>query len=446
MNVRRPLLLAAAGTAAVLTVATTAATYALYSDFGTATGNSATAATVALGSGDGAPPALAYPALQQVGDVREGVLTIDYRGTVPADVTLSLEPGTAPGLCMDGADGPQNTPGTVVLVEIDGAGEIEYCSFLGSRGATIAQDVPPGTPVTAVVTLRLTQNAGATRIDVADGFVIEARGGFSDTVRGTLTAAVEPIVLASQEQLLAAESSTVPDGLAAALTAPSARQAAAPIDPALVPRECRDAGMEFRLDQVVQLTQRDRPWVADDVRAAPAEPLLIFGTDTDDDITGSAAPDCIVGGDGADRIRGAGGDDVLIGGPVADVLDGGGGADRLHGDADTDDLVGGPGADRLDGGPDGANCDVAPTDRVVRCDPPAEPTAAATPAPSAVPGPVTEPTPVPPVEPVPAPPVQEAPQRDPPVAEHPDPDEPGAAATTSPPTGRVSDLVPEGAA
>ncbi|WP_218030169.1 calcium-binding protein [Pseudonocardia hydrocarbonoxydans] len=431
---RRSVLYAATGTVVVLAATTTAATYALYSDFDTATGGSATAATVALGSEDAEPPSLTYPPMQLVGEVREGALTVDYRGTVPADVTVSVEPGAVAGLCVDGPGGPQNTPGTTVLVGIGGAAETEYCSFLGGPGATVAEDVPPGSPVTTDITLRLTENTGGIRIDVADVLVVEARGGFTDVVRGTLAAVVDPVVLSPEEQQLAAEVSAAPDGLAAALAAPPARQGVLPIDPALVPPECRDAGMEFRLDQVVQLTPRDRPWVADEVRGAPAEPLLIFGTDGDDEITGSAASDCIVGGDGADDIRGGDGDDVLVGGPAADVLDGGRGADRLVGGAGSDELIGGPGTDRFDGGPDGATCDVTSDDTAVRC---AAPVVPAAPPPPTAPtsSPVPAPSPAPTAERAPAPAVPE----EPPAEVPPGPDEPGAVATTPPADGTASD-------
>ena len=64
---RRSVLYAATGTVVVLAATTTAATYALYSDFDTATGGSATAATVALGSEDAEPPSLTYPPMQLVG-------------------------------------------------------------------------------------------------------------------------------------------------------------------------------------------------------------------------------------------------------------------------------------------------------------------------------------------------------------------------------------------
>lgn len=439
MTRRRPLLLAAAGVFAVLAVTTTATTYALFSDFDSATGDAA-AATVALGTPGAQPPALTYPAMQQVGDVRDGLLTVDYQGTVPADVTVALEPGAVPGLCVAGG---QNAPGVTVLVGIAGAGEVEYCSLLGGPGLTIAEDVAPGTPVTATITLRLTQNTGATRLAAVDGLVVRASGGFSDTVRGTVAAAVDPVVLSPQEQQLAAESTAAPAALAAVLAAPSAREAVLPLDPELVPVECREAGMTFRLDQVVQLVPGDRPWTADDVRAVPAEPLLVFGTDGDDDITGSTAADCVVGGDGADRISGADGDDVLVGGPGADLLDGGPGADRLFGDAGPDDLIGGPGADRLDGGPDRAACDAGVDDTDVRCAAPAVVPTAPT-SPVAPPAPAPAPEGPPPSDPGP-PPVPEAPAGEPPAPEPASPEGRGTASTAPSSPDPVAEPVPDGA-
>lgn len=398
MNRRRTLLLAAGGVFVALAVTTVAGTYALFSDFDAMPGNRVAAASVELGPGASGDLALSYPPLVE-GVVAEGELTVDYRGTVAADVSVGLEPGAVPGLCVAGPGGWQNAPGVTVLVRIGAADEAEYCSLLDAGRVTIAEEVQPGTAVTAVITLRLTENTTAARIEAVDGLVVQAVGGFSDVVSGTLTASVDPIPVTPQEQLLIEGSSAAPLELAAALAAPAARQGVVPLDPELVPAECREAGMAFRLDQVVQLTPQDRPWAADDVRAAPAEPLLVFGTDGDDDITGSGTSDCIVGGDGADRLLGAGGDDVLVGGTGVDALDGGTGADLLLGDAGADALLGGPDVDRFDGGAERAVCDDVPGERALRCDPPVPPTAPSPalvpPAPAPGPTPTPEPTPEP---------------------------------------------------
>lgn len=94
MNRRRALLLAAGGVFVALAVTTVAGTYALFSEFDAVPGNRAAAASVELGPGASGELALSYPPLVE-GIVAEGELTVDYRGTVAADVTLSLDPGRA---------------------------------------------------------------------------------------------------------------------------------------------------------------------------------------------------------------------------------------------------------------------------------------------------------------------------------------------------------------
>jgi Ca2+-binding RTX toxin-like protein len=72
----------------------------------------------------------------------------------------------------------------------------------------------------------------------------------------------------------------------------------------------------------------------------------VFGTPSDDVLTGNSADNDIRGAHGADVINGMGGDDVLRGDTGADVLDGG------------------DGTDDCDVGPDGVsavNCEVLPT-------------------------------------------------------------------------------------
>ena len=92
MNRHRVLLLAAGGVLVTLAVTVVAGTYALYSDFDSVPGNRAAAATVQLGPGASDALTLSYPPLVE-DVVAPGELTVDYRGSVAADVTLSLDPG-----------------------------------------------------------------------------------------------------------------------------------------------------------------------------------------------------------------------------------------------------------------------------------------------------------------------------------------------------------------
>lgn len=397
---RRMLPLAVGALLLCLIATATAGTYALYSDFETSTGNRTAAASVFLGPGASGDLSLSYPPLV-LGEPARGIVTVDYRGTVPADVTLALDPGAGPAFCERGPAGWHNVVGLSLVVTVGDRGPVGYCSLLDSGPVVLRESVEPGTaPFMTTVDLTLTENTLVDRIDGLDVLVVEATGGFTDRAEGTLAASVEPVPLPSaEEQRSAAEASTAPPALAAALLAAST-DPAAPLDPALVPEECRVAGQEFRPDQVVQLTPDSSPWVAETARGAGTDPLLIFGTDGTDDITGSAGNDCIVGGAGADTVTGGTGDDVLLGGDDTDVLDGGDGADTLDGGAGLDVLTGGVGRDRLDGGPDRATCDGGPDgpESAPGCDRPE--TLSATP-----PEPVEEPPAAPPPSAEPAVPV-----------------------------------------
>ncbi len=86
-----------------------------------------------------------------------------------------------------------------------------------------------------------------------------------------------------------------------------------------------------------------------------------FGTDGDDDLTGTPLADVVVLGAGSDKFRGLGGNDVIcgeggrdvvFGGDGNDVLVGAGGGDRLVGGAGDDQVAGGKGKDELVGGAD----------------------------------------------------------------------------------------------
>jgi hypothetical protein len=356
-------------------------------------------------------------------------------------------PDTHP-LCERAPDGWHAGVGVTMLVTIDGAAAVDYCSLLDGAPVVLATGVAPGSePVDVTITLELVSAeprfSGAA---VHDVLVIEARGGFTDTVGGTiefdLATIAEPTP--EQEAVLAeqAEESAAPAALVAALAAHEPV-----LDPAVVPAECTASGMAFRPDQVVVLEAGAGPWVAAAEKGAGEGPFLVFGTDERDVITASDAADCVVGGDGDDEILGGDGDDVVLGGAGADLLDGGLGDDRLFGGAGPDDLRGGEGLDHLDAGVDGGACDggieptttvdcdpqAAPLEEPVQTAPPAEPAPAEPPAPAGpdetAPGPVGPA----PVAPVPAPveqapaPEQDAPAADVPPAADPVAEPPAAA-------------------
>src|SRR5436305_13755308 len=57
----------------------------------------------------------------------------------------------------------------------------------------------------------------------------------------------------------------------------------------------------------------------------------VFGTSSDNSITGKSGADRIFGFEGKDQLYGVGGDDLLYGGPGNDVVHGGLGADAMYG-------------------------------------------------------------------------------------------------------------------
>ncbi len=76
----------------------------------------------------------------------------------------------------------------------------------------------------------------------------------------------------------------------------------------------------------------------------------VYGSNFDDELTGSAAAEQLFGNAGDDILSGAAGDDHLSGDAGDDHLIGGAGADTLIGGDDDDTLDGGAGADVLSGG------------------------------------------------------------------------------------------------
>jgi Ca2+-binding RTX toxin-like protein len=80
-----------------------------------------------------------------------------------------------------------------------------------------------------------------------------------------------------------------------------------------------------------------------------ADVVTVFGSSSNDNITGSVVDDVLRGLGGRDLISGNSGDDLIRGGDGVDILSGDGGDDHIYGDAGVDILDGGEGNDDLDG-------------------------------------------------------------------------------------------------
>ena len=81
-----------------------------------------------------------------------------------------------------------------------------------------------------------------------------------------------------------------------------------------------------------------------------ALPLIAFGSNGDDVLTGGPGPDVLSGLGGNDLLIGGGGADLLIGGTGNDAIRGGSGNDEIEGGSGNDNLQGNEGADTISGG------------------------------------------------------------------------------------------------
>ncbi|RZT86361.1 hypothetical protein EV383_3254 [Pseudonocardia sediminis] len=342
---RVPLLLAAA--VAVLAVTGTAfGTWAAFTDSDRGGSATAGAATVVLG-GRAAPPSLSFTGMR-TNETRTVPLTVDYRGSVPATISLQLPSGASKTSCI-GSGGTLVDPlniGTLRVTLGSRAAE-NWCALLDGTARTVLATVAPNT----VTTVPVTVTAGTVLLGRTETAALRIRsvGGFTDQVTGSITI-----------------STTLISGrTAAARAAAPAAVAATPV--VTPPAECTAAGLTS-FAEVVTLTPQNPRFDAARDRPGAAGPFLVLGTSGDDTVVGSATGDCLAGAGGADSLDGAGGADVLVGGDGDDTLLGGDGDDRLLGGLGVDTLTGGPGADVLDGGADGGTCpDADAADTVTTC-------------------------------------------------------------------------------
>jgi predicted ribosomally synthesized peptide with SipW-like signal peptide len=329
---RSAVLLSALAVGALLA---TGSTYAAFSDFAEVTGNEVVAGTVVIGGDGGAAPDLTYAGLLP-GAEKSDARRLRYAGSIPADIWLELEAGSATqSFCVSSAGAWMAKSGGALQIQVEGGGWLDYCAAVDAHRFAIANDVQPDTTLNLQVGVRLVDGTDVrySGLTGVDGLVVKALQtggeGFSDFVRGTITVGADTI---------------------------------APV----VPRQCLDAGLtSFDASNTVYLTEDDDTY---DVGQQPEQGrgYLIFGFGGHDFITGSNQADCIVGGAGDDHLVGGNQGDVLIGGDGDDVLNGAGAADDrsggngkdwLFGQAGDDELHGANGKDHLDGG-DHVNGDV----------------------------------------------------------------------------------------
>lgn len=374
-------------TGAAVVVVVSGGTFGLFSSTASATGNQAGAATVALGRGDDTAPELSFADLEPGVESQPLVFTVDYGGTVPADVELRLGANDQSPLCDRAPDGTRlsRLDGDIMLRV--GAGERRsYCELLAGEPILLVPDMAPETErdVNLTVTLGEGADPSFSRLAQSDLATVTATGvggGFSDQVTGSINIAVAD--LAPDEDAL--PTSTTVGGTTTTeptTSTPSARPgaravntAAGPVEiarPAGVdfelPAECAEAGMRLDdVDRVVWLGPDTTTWTPEDRFADDAGPFVVIGGDGDDTITASGRGDCLFGGPGDDELIGGVGNDVLVGGDGLDTLRGGDGGDVLHGGPGEDRLAGGDGVDRFFGGADGAVCDQREGEEAADC-------------------------------------------------------------------------------
>lgn len=368
-------LVALSGVATVVTMGATAATL---SDTRHSTPSEAGAASVVLGREGGALD-LGFEGLAP-GIPQTVELTVDYRGTVDAELSLSIAPEGDAALC--GA-----RPAVPLEMTVGDTAPVDYCDLYDGRRIPLGR-ARPGSVVTVPVVVALGRDAAIAAADLreVDAVVVHAEGGFVDSAPGRLTlitaAGPEPATgaAAPAEQAVegipapgvpvvapvAAADALVVDTADPATTARNATEGT----PIALPEECVEAGVEPEsIVRIVALDATDPNW--DGTREAG--PVLVLGTAGADTVIGSSGGDCIVGGAGDDVLAGGSGDDVLVGDAGADRSTGDAGDDLLLGSAGVDHLRGGDGRDSFDGGVDEAACDAVAPERTVRCLPPVLP-------------------------------------------------------------------------
>ncbi|UDM37519.1 Ig-like domain-containing protein [Acinetobacter haemolyticus] len=104
------------------------------------------------------------------------------------------------------------------------------------------------------------------------------------------------------------------------------------------------ATTEYRLNENVTLVEGTDESDTDFNQSLLTEPLLIYGYNGDDVITGGQNNDVIYGGNGNDTINGGSGNDLIYGGLGNDVINGGTGLNLLNGGAGADTFVSTSGA------------------------------------------------------------------------------------------------------
>ncbi|WP_433504367.1 hypothetical protein ACQP04_32975 [Pseudonocardia halophobica] len=445
-------LLGAATVAAGGTVASAVGTtFAAYTQTVASSPGTLGAARVTLGD-DGAGPQLGYEGLRP-GASQTVALTVDYRGTIAADVSLTVAPNSDSTLCERTSAGWRARAGVPLLLSAGDGAPVSYCSLYAGARLPLATAAAPDTVVTVPVTVTLGSDATAVALGLhqSDVATIHAEGGFTDEAAGSITlstARPEEAVAGSMSDApasatLSATLSPSGDGTAvvdSADPAAAAMAAGSTATPVALPPECTASGMRAEdFAEVVAVDARTRSWDAGARRGAGAGPFLVLGTAGADTITGSDRGDCIVGGGGDDVVAGGGGADVLIGGAGVDTLSGGAADDRLYGGPGTDVLDGGEGADTLEGGSAGATCVVDSVDRSRDCAAPVAATSATT-APT-IAAPSTPVAPVPAVPAAPAAPSAAPAAPSPPLTVNPTPTPGPAPAASAPSTSSSAAMI-----
>lgn len=416
----------AAGTGLVATLG--GGTAASFTDAEHATPARAGAASVVLGRDSGGPE-LGFDGLTP-GRPAVVPLTIDYRGSVDAQLSLSLAPDGESAFCEHVEGRWRSRPGVPVTLATEQGGSVNYCALYDGRRLPLG-GATPGQVSTVPITLTLSADAAAAAGGLAElaAATVHADGGFTDSATGVLTATT-----ASPEALLDVRPGLRPT-VSVALRVGAAQPGAVGVvnldvtDPAAsakasaagqtvpLPQECEQAGIEASaITEVIALDPVEPKWDAQAARGLGAGPFLVLGTAGPDEITTSDGGDCVVAGGGDDEVTGGEVDDVVLGGPGADKLTGGTGDDHLLGGTGLDELTGGVGGDVLAGGGGDATCDAAPTDVATGCLPP--PTVAPAAPPTVPPVSAKAETPPPPA-PTPAPAVSTPPPSSPPPSSPP---------------------------
>ena len=169
--------------AAVAAAGTAFGTWSAFTDTDPAPSGVTRAATVVLG-GRSAPPTLAFTGLR-AGTSTTLPLTVDYRGSVPATVSLTFPSTTATSCVKSGTSYLDGTLVGSLTVGLGSRATESWCGLLDAKPRVVLATLAPNTVATVPITVTPGPILLASRTEQAV-LRVSSAGGFTDQVAGTI--------------------------------------------------------------------------------------------------------------------------------------------------------------------------------------------------------------------------------------------------------------------